>query len=207
MGHSTADEIIEVAWQKFLLSKMILATCFNIGEEAWSLEGAVPGLELLMVVYLLSRIFSFRREGGLRFWGGFSFCFLVYCPCQFVRQCSSCRAGKEPCEPYRANCVLPNFCCACRRRYDFHDCCASLKHTTFISRLDVRHSEQQCHCHDAVSLRECTGLPRWKCLLSRNTCGQGQRLFLLLYFWLRRGFQRRIQTHLQQEELRCASCC
>ena len=30
MGHSTADEIIEVAWQKFLLSKTILATCFNI---------------------------------------------------------------------------------------------------------------------------------------------------------------------------------
>ena len=36
------------------------------------------------------------------------------------------------------------FCCEWRRRSDFHDC-ASLKHTMFISGLDVPRSEQQCH--------------------------------------------------------------
>ena len=33
-----------------------------------------------------------------------------------------------------------------RRRSDFHDCCASLKHTMLISGLDLPHSEQQRHC-------------------------------------------------------------
>ena len=53
-------------------------------------------------------------------------------------------------------------------------------------------------------LRECAGLPRCKCLPSRKVCGQDPRLLLLLFFWLRRGFQRGIQTRLQEEEF--AAC-
>jgi len=56
MGVDTGDESIEVARQKFLLSKTILATCFNLDEEAWNLDAVVPGLELLIVMYLLCRI-------------------------------------------------------------------------------------------------------------------------------------------------------
>ena len=46
MGHSTSDESIEVAWQKFLLSKTFSATCFQRRRGGLESRVCVPGIEL-----------------------------------------------------------------------------------------------------------------------------------------------------------------
>ena len=56
---SRFDYSFDVAQQKFLLPKMILATCFNLDKEDWNLDAVVLGLELLIVMYLLCRVLMY----------------------------------------------------------------------------------------------------------------------------------------------------